>query len=109
MANSDRVKARIPAKAKRGEIIEIKAQLTHDMESGQRKDKEGKTIPRRIVNKFVCTWNGEPVSSGEWHSAVSANPFTTVYALATESGKLKLAWHDEAGEVYEFSQDIVVD
>lgn len=53
MANSDRVKVRIPAKAKKGEIIEIKTQISHDMETGQRKDAAGKTIPRHIDRKSV--------------------------------------------------------
>lgn len=103
------IKARIPAKAKKGEVIEIKAQVTHDMESGQRKDAAGKPIPRRIINKFVCTWNTEVIVSSDWHTAMSANPFVSFFALATESGKVKLAFHDDNGEVHEHVADIVVE
>lgn len=109
MANSDRVKARIPAKAKKGEIIEIKTQVTHDMESGQRKDKDGKTLPRRIISKFVVTFNNQPVMNADWYPGVAINPFTTFPMAVTESGTIKLAWHDEGGEVYEYSQDIAVE
>jgi sulfur-oxidizing protein SoxZ len=109
MANSDRVKVRIPAKAKKGEIIEIKTQLSHDMETGLRKDAAGKTIPRRIVNRFTCAWNGEPVISADWHQAVSSNPFSSFFVVASASGKIKLSWWDETGEVYEYTHDIVVE
>ncbi|MBI3444846.1 MAG: thiosulfate oxidation carrier complex protein SoxZ [Magnetospirillum sp.] len=109
MANSDRVKVRIPAKAKKGEIIEIKTQISHDMETGQRKDAAGKTIPRHIITRFTCTWNNEPVISADWHQAVSANPFSSFFALASASGKIKLSWFDENGEVFEYVHDITVE
>lgn len=103
------IKTRIPAKAKKGEIIEIKAQITHDMETGQRKDAGGMPLARRIIKKFVCTWNGEVVISADWHTAMSANPFVTFFALAEKTGPLKLAFHDDNGEVYESVTDIVVE
>ena len=109
MVNSDRVKVRIPAKAKKGEIIEIKTQLSHDMESGQRKGADGKPIARRIITKFTCSWNGEPVISADWHQAVSSNPFSSFFAVASASGTIKLTWWGEAGEVYEYAHDIVVE
>lgn len=109
MPNSDKVKVRIPAKARKGEIIEIKAQLSHDMESGQRKDADGKPIPRRVVTKFTCTWNNDPIISADWHQAVSANPISTFFAVASASGKIKLSWWDEAGTVYDYTHDIVVE
>lgn len=109
MANSDRVKVRIPAKAKKGEIIEIKTQVSHDMETGLRKDAGGHTIPRRIITRFTCTWNDEPVISADWHQGVSANPYTSVFAAASTSGRIKLSWFDETGEVLEYVHDIVVE
>jgi len=109
MANSERVKVRIPAKAGKDETIEIRTQVIHDMESGQRKDSAGRTIPRRIITKFTCTWNAEPIISADWHQAVSANPFSSFFAVATESGRIQLTWWDEAGEVLSYGHDIVVD
>jgi sulfur-oxidizing protein SoxZ len=103
------IKTRIPAKAKKGEIIEIKAQITHDMETGQRKDAAGKVIPRRIIKKFVATWNDDVIVSGDWNTAMSANPFVVFYAKASQSGKIKLAYHDDNGETYESVSDIVVE
>lgn len=105
---SPEIKVRIPKKAGKGEIIEIKAQISHDMETGQRKDAAGNTLPRRIINKFVVTWNGETVTSSDWYPSMSANPFITLYARATESGKVTLTYHDDNGEVYSSSSEITV-
>jgi sulfur-oxidizing protein SoxZ len=109
MANSDRVKVRIPLKAKKGEIIEIKTQLSHDMETGLRKDAAGKTIARHIITRFTCTWNNEPVISADWHQAMSANPFASFFAIATASGTINLTWFDENGETLEYAHPILVE
>ncbi|MGE4278431.1 MAG: thiosulfate oxidation carrier complex protein SoxZ [Magnetospirillum sp.] len=107
--NTPTIKTRIPAKAKKGEIIEIKAQITHDMETGQRKDAGGMPLARRIIKKFVCTWNAEVVISADWYTAMSANPLITFTALAEKSGPIKLAFHDDNGEIYEATADVVVE
>jgi sulfur-oxidizing protein SoxZ len=59
MASKPRVK--VPKSAKAGEVITIKTLISHEMESGQRKDKDGNPIPRQIINKFTCEFNGQPV------------------------------------------------
>ena len=61
MAEKPRLK--IPKEAKKGELIEIETLLPHIIELGQRKDKDGKPIPRKIINKFACEFNGKPVFS----------------------------------------------
>ena len=66
---------KIPKSAAAGDIITIKTLLSHPMESGQRKDKDGEVIPRMIVNKFSCEFNGKPVFSCDIDAAVSANPY----------------------------------
>lgn len=107
--NTPTIKTRIPAKAKKGEIIEIKAQITHDMETGQRKDAGGMPLARRIIKKFVCTWNGDVVISADWYTAMSANPLVAFTALAEKSGPIKLAFHDDNGEIYESVVEVVVE
>ncbi|MDA8229770.1 MAG: thiosulfate oxidation carrier complex protein SoxZ [Magnetospirillum sp.] len=104
------VKARVkvPATATKGEIIEIKTAIAHAMESGQRKDKEGKAIPRKIINKFVCTLNGKELFRSDWYTAVSANPYLSFFVRATESGTYDFAWYDDDGSVYHASASIAV-
>src|SRR5690242_17057190 len=73
MADKPRIK--LPKEAKQGEIIQIKTLVSHLMESGQRKDAQGKPIPRKIINKFTCEFNGKPVFACTLEPAISANPY----------------------------------
>ena len=56
--------------AKRGDLVEVKALVSHIMETGQRKDASGNTIPRKILNKFICTVNGKEVFSADFEPAI---------------------------------------
>lgn len=101
-------RVKMPATAAKGEVFEVKTTIDHDMESGQRKDSSGKPIPKKIINKFVCTYNGKEVFRSDWQTAISANPYLSFFLSATESGTVELSWHDEGGEVYKASQAITV-
>src|SRR3546814_18571356 len=68
-------RVKVPKSAAAGEVITIKTLINHSMESGQRKDKEGKVIPRQIINKFTCAFNGTPVFACDIDPAISANPY----------------------------------
>ncbi len=83
--------------AKKGEFVEIKALVSHVMESGQRKDADGKTIPRKILNKFSCTVAGKEVFAADFEPAVSANPYIQFKFKADESGPVVLTWVDDDG------------
>ena len=82
---------------KAGELVEVKALVSHVMETGQRKDSKGNVIPRKILNKFVCTVNGKEVFSADFEPAISANPFIQFKFKATESGPVILTWTDDDG------------
>ena len=86
-----------PKTARRGEVIEIRATIGHPMETGFRPDESGKILPRNIIKKFSCRYNGELVFSAEMFSAVSANPYLAFHTLATESGTLTLTWEGDNG------------
>ena len=93
-------KVRLPAQAKAGEIIEIKSLIAHEMESGQRKDVSGKTIPRKIINHFTAAFNGKTVFEAEWFSSISANPYQSFFFKAVESGEFTFTWKDDDGSEY---------
>jgi sulfur-oxidizing protein SoxZ len=101
-------RVKIPASAAKGEVFEVKTTIDHDMESGQRKDKDGKPIPRKIINRFVCTYNGKEVFSADWAAAISANPYLSFFLTATESGTIEMKWHEDGGQVFAASQAITV-
>jgi sulfur-oxidizing protein SoxZ len=87
-----------PAKAKRGDVIEIKTLLSHPMETGFRPAMDGKLIPRDIITQFVCTYDGEVVFSAELFPAIAANPFIAFTTVATRTGTLVFSWTDSQGQ-----------
>src|SRR5437879_12546826 len=80
----------VPSQAKRGEIIEIKTLAAHPMETGFRRTQLGELIPRDIIRRFVCTYNGAEVFRVDLNPAVAATPLLACSTLATESGTLAL-------------------
>jgi sulfur-oxidizing protein SoxZ len=82
---------------KKGDLVEVKALVSHVMETGQRKDSAGNTIPRKILNKFACTVNGKEVFSADFEPAVAANPYIQFKFKAAESGPVVLTWTDDDG------------
>lgn len=105
---ADKPRLKIPSEAKKGDIVEIKTLMPHVMESGQRKDKDGKVIPRKIINKFTCTFNGKPVFSADLEPAIAANPYLQFYVRVEESGTFKFAWTDDDGTVTTAEHSITV-
>lgn len=103
-----RPRVKVPRSAEKGEVIEIKTLISHEMETGLRKDKQGNPIPRNIINKFVCKYNGEVVFSVDLEPAISANPYMQFYVKATESGELEFIWHEDGGAVYSKTASITV-
>ena len=99
---------KLPKSASAGEVITIKTLISHEMESGQRKDKDGNLIPRKIINKFSCSFNGQPVFECDLDPSISANPYIEFMAKVNESGSFKFTWVDDDGSVYESENPIEV-
>lgn len=87
----------VPANARRGEIIEIKALVSHPMETGYRRTQYGTLVPRDIIRQFVCTYNGEQIFRAEFHPAIAANPFIAFTTVAAESGTIAFQWTGDNG------------
>lgn len=98
----------VPANARRGEVIEIKALVSHNMETGYRRTERGEPIPRDIVRLFVCTYNGAEIFSAELHPAISANPYISFSTVATESGTIDFHWKGDNGFAVSSSAEISV-
>ena len=99
----------VPARARRGEIIEIKTLVSHPMETGYRRTQLGAPIPRDIIRRFVCTYNGTEVFSADLHPAISANPYFAFWTVVTESGTIAFNWTGDNGFSVTESAAIVVD
>jgi sulfur-oxidizing protein SoxZ len=87
----------VPAKAKRGEIIEIKTLMSHIMETGYRRTATGEIIPRDIITSFTCRYNGTEIFRAELFPATAANPFITFSTIATDGGKFDFEWIGDNG------------
>src|SRR5262245_59743520 len=99
---------RMPKLAKKGEVIQIRALVSHVMESGQRRDASGKPIPRNIINRFTCTFNGRPVLACDLEQAISANPYFEFSARVEESGTFRFSWATDDGALISASETITV-
>lgn len=99
---------KVPETAAKGELITIKAVITHDMENGRRKDADGNLIPRQIINRFECKFNGALVFGCDLQPSMSANPYFEFTAKVEESGLFSFNWLDDNGTNYSAEQSIAV-
>ena len=101
-------RVRMPTTAKAGEVIEVKTLISHEMETGQRRDASGKPVPRKIIKKFVATFNGKEIFSADWHPAVSANPYQAFFVKVPETGTFEFSWLDDDGAIYKSTHQVTV-
>ena len=87
----------VPKKARRGDVIEIKALMSHIMETGFRRTAAGDLIPRNIITSFTCRYNGTEIFRADFFPAIAANPFISFFTIATESGKFDFEWIGDNG------------
>jgi len=87
----------VPAKAKRGEIIEIRTLTSHIMETGFRRTAAGDLVPRDIITSFTCRYNGTEIFRADLFPAIAANPYLAFFTVATESGKFEFEWIGDDG------------
>ena len=95
MSDDIKPRLRVPANAKKDEVVEVKTLITHPMENGQRKDADGKLIPRLLVNSLAVTYNDKPVMNVRLEPAIAANPYLAFFVKVEESGMLKFTWTDD--------------
>jgi sulfur-oxidizing protein SoxZ len=108
MAKGVKPRVKVPKTASAGETIVIKTLISHKMESGQRKDSDGNKIPRSIINRFTCDFNGESVIDVNLEPAISTNPYFQFESVVPETGEFKFTWYDDDGSVYEKAKSISV-
>ena len=87
----------VPETAKRGEVVEVKVLISHPMETGYRAGSDGRPLPRNIIRRFACSYNGVEVFRADLYPAMSANPFIAFSTVATETGTLTFTWQGDNG------------
>lgn len=87
----------VPKTARRGEIVEIKTLMSHPMETGFRTGPDGKLVPRDIIHRFTCHFEGAEIFAADLFPAIAANPFIAFTFKAEQTGQLTFRWFDDKG------------
>jgi len=89
---------RIRAQASGGKAT-VRVLMSHEMETGQRRDSAGKLVPASFIQDVTASLNGKPVMTAEWGPAVSKNPFLQFTIKGAKAGdKVSITWKDNKGE-----------
>ena len=89
---------RIRAVAKDG-VVNVKVLMSHEMETGQRKDTAGNLVPAHFIQNVTATYNGKVVLSAQWGTAVSKNPFIEFNFKGGQKGeRVQITWTDNKGD-----------
>jgi len=93
MADPMRIRAQMS-----GDKATVRVLMSHEMETGQRKDSAGKTIPAWFIQDVSATHNGKPVMTAQWGPAVAKNPFMQFVVKGAKAGdKIAVTWKDNKG------------
>lgn len=98
----------VPSTARRGAEIEVRISIQHPMETGFRFDAAGSAIPKNVVNRLVCRFEGEEVLVAQMGSGIAANPYLQFTAVADRSGTFVFEWIDDNGVRESISAPIAV-
>ncbi|MBV0891387.1 thiosulfate oxidation carrier complex protein SoxZ [Paracoccus sp. Z118] len=91
-----------------GEIVRVRAQMVHVMESGFRIDAAGQTIPEDILTGFTASLGDAVLLEWSPETAISQNPYIEFTFAARQPGTLRMVWTDAGGVVAEAEKEIAV-
>jgi sulfur-oxidizing protein SoxZ len=93
MSDPMRIRAQIM-----GNTVDVRVLMAHEMETGQRRDAAGKTVPAWFIQNVTATHNGKTVLSAQWGPAVSKNPLMSFRFTGGKAGeKVTITWVDNKG------------
>ena len=94
MADPMRIRAQVA-----GDKTTVRVLMSHEMETGQRKDAAGKTIPAWFIQEVTAQLNGKTVLTAQWGPSVSKNPFLQFAVKGAKAGdKVSVTWVDNKGD-----------
>jgi sulfur-oxidizing protein SoxZ len=98
----------LPAQARAGDSIEIRALVQHPMETGLRVAADGQLIARDLVRRVECRVDGELVFAADLHAAVAANPYLSFHLRVQRSANLVFSWAGDRGFAHSETAQLVV-
>ena len=82
-----------------GDKVTVRVLMSHEMETGQRKDSAGKVIPAWFIQEVLATHNGKTVLSAQWGPSIAKNPFLQFTIRSGKVGdKIVISWTDNKGD-----------
>jgi sulfur-oxidizing protein SoxZ len=82
-----------------GDKVTVRVLVSHEMETGLRKDAAGKLVPALFIQTISAVHNGKTVMSAQWGPAVSKNPFIQFTFTGGKVGdKIAVTWVDNTGD-----------
>ncbi len=82
-----------------GSNATVRVLMSHEMETGQRKDAAGKVVPAWHIQQVTAELNGKEILTAQWGPAVAKNPFLQFTAKGAKVGdKISVTWVDNKGD-----------
>jgi sulfur-oxidizing protein SoxZ len=108
MQSTHRTLLHAPKEARAGDVVEIRALIQHPMETGYRQGPQGIPLPRYLVRRMECHFEGSLVCAVDLHAAVAANPYLAFFMRVERSGTLTVTWRGDGGLEQRESQTLTV-
>jgi sulfur-oxidizing protein SoxZ len=94
MADPMKIRARLE-----GDKTLVRVLMSHEMETGLRKDAAGKIVPALFIQEVTVTCNGKTVLSAQWGTSISKNPYLQFQFSGAKAGdKVVVSWVDSKGD-----------
>jgi sulfur-oxidizing protein SoxZ len=94
MADPMKIRAKLE-----GDTADVRVLMAHEMETGQRKDASGKTIPAWHITEVKAALNGKPVLKASWGPAIAKNPYMQFSVPGAKAGDtISVTWVDNKGD-----------
>ena len=97
---------RLPDRIAKGDVITVNSIVSHPMDTGFFRTREGDPIPAYFINEVVITYGGDEIARFEWTSGISRDPVVSFTLRADREAPLAMTWKDNKGGVYTQSVDI---
>ena len=98
----------VPPTARRGEAFQVRILIQHAMETGYRRDMDGRAIALNVVDSVVCRYAGREILRAQLGTGIAANPYIAFYAMADASGEIEVEFRDDRGEQGRLSATLTV-
>ena len=94
MADPMKIRAQL-----KGDVTEIRVLMGHAMETGQRKDAAGATVPAHFIQAVTVEVGGKKIVEGQIGGSVSRNPVFGFKMKGAKAGdKVVVSWVDNKGD-----------